>query len=125
MEPVTDLFQLLQRRLEWVGARQGVLAQNVANVDTPGYTPRDVSPFVDLLHGNSIAMAQTEPGHLAPPDGGAGVVASRPEERAPDGNAVSLETELVKIADTGQAQQLALNLYGKYLSMFRDAIGKG
>jgi flagellar basal-body rod protein FlgB len=125
MEPVTDLFQLLQRRLEWVGARQGVLAQNVANVDTPGYTPRDVTPFVDVLRGNTIAMVQTEPGHLAPPDGGQGVVTLRPEERAPDGNAVSLETELVKIADTGQAQQLALNLYGKYLSMFRDAIGKG
>lgn len=125
MTPSTDLFQLMQQRLEWVGARQEVLSQNVANVDTPGYTPRDVAPFAEVLNGQAITMAQTEPGHMAPDGGSLPVVTDRTDDRAPDGNAVSLESELIKIADAGQAQALALNLYGKYLSLFRDAIGKG
>lgn len=125
MTPGTDLFQLIQQRLEWVGARQQVLSQNVANVDTPGYTPRDVTPFADVLQGQAVTVALTEPGHMSPDGGTIPVQTDRPDDRAPDGNAVSLEDELVKIADTGQAQSLALNLYGKYLSMFRDAIDKG
>ena len=121
---MTNLFELMTRRMEWAGARQGVLAQNVANADTPGYVPRDVTAFADVLNGRAIGMVTTDPGHMLPAGGAAAMLTPRPEEKAPDGNAVSLEAELVKIADTGQAQQVALNLYGRYLAMFRGAIGK-
>jgi flagellar basal-body rod protein FlgB len=120
-----DLFGLMARRLEWTGARQGILAQNIANNDTPGYAAQDIQPFADMLKGTGVVLAQTAPGHLAPRGAVAGVIKPRPEEKAPDGNAVSMESELIKIADTGQAQQVTLNLYSKYLGMFRAALGKG
>jgi flagellar basal-body rod protein FlgB len=122
----TSMFDLMQQRLEWIGARQQVLAQNIANVDTPSYVAKDITPFEDMLQGQPMTMTVTDPADITPTDDdGPHLIADRTQSRAPDGNAVSMESELVKIADAEQSQALALNLYGKYMSMFREAIGKG
>ena len=44
---LTDLpmFGLLRNRMNWLGQRQEVLAQNVANADTPNYSSRDLKAF--------------------------------------------------------------------------------
>ena len=55
--PQIGLFALADRRLAWLGARQGVLAQNVANADTPGWQQRDIRPFSDVLSGSVSAAA--------------------------------------------------------------------
>ncbi|MGB8601645.1 MAG: hypothetical protein WCD42_05555, partial [Rhizomicrobium sp.] len=39
------LFSMLKQRMGWLGQRQGVLSQNVANADTPKYTPSDLKPI--------------------------------------------------------------------------------
>jgi len=129
---VTDigLFRLAEQRLAWVDQRQQVLAQNISNADTPDYQPRDLLPFAQFIKRSAAAratrLAVTEPGHLAgrPPQPDFDI-ASRPTGRAPDGNAVSLQEQLTKVADTDTTQALVLNLYHTYLGMFRTAIDKG
>ena len=121
----TDLFSLAERRLDWVERRQQVLAQNVANANTPGYEAHDIKPFEAVLHGSTVKLAATSPLHLRPltdplKQTGKDVVS----ERSPDGNAVSLDEELTKIADTGGMHELASKIYTKYMSMFRLALGK-
>ena len=118
------LFQLAERRLAWAGQRQAVLAQNVANANTPGYQPRDVAPFAAALNAVSPGLAVTDPGHIQPTAGAADLRHARPRERAPDGNAVSLEDQLMKVADTSSTQEMVANLYRKYHGMFRTALGR-
>lgn len=120
------LFRLAERRLAWAGQRQEVLAQNVANASTPGYQPRDVAPFAQVLAGAAPGLALTDPAHIqAGGSGAAPVRQARPRERAPDGNAVSLEDQMMKVADTSGTQELVVNLYHKYVGMFRTALGRG
>lgn len=119
------LFGLAERRLAWAGERQAVLAQNVANANTPGYQPRDIAPFAAVLGAMAPGLAATDPGHMQPTAGTAGMAHSRPRERAPDGNAVSLEDQLMKVADTSSTQELVANLYRKYQGLFRTALGRG
>lgn len=133
MDP-TDigLFRLADRRLAWVDRRQHVLAQNIANADTPGFAARDVAPFERALQrtapGMAPALSRTSPLHLA----GTGTAAAaggpgaptRPHERTPDGNAVSIEEELTKVADTAGMHELTSGLYRKYMGMFRTALGR-
>lgn len=118
------LFDLADRRLAHIGRRQEVLAQNIANADTPGWKARDVKPFADLLARSSSAMPwQTRPGHLAPRRGAVqGEVQAG--ERAPDGNSVVLDSELGKVADAESSHSLVTGLYTKYLGMFRIAAGR-
>lgn len=126
MDPTQmDLFDLADRRLTWLDQRQSVLAQNVANVATPGYVARDLPSFAATLAANpSPAMARTNPGHLAGTrDSQLATVQPRPDARAPDGNTVSLDKQLTKIADSETAQELVTSIYKKYLDMFSLALG--
>ena len=119
------LFDLLERKLNWVSARQHVVAQNISNADTPGYRPRDLAPFSAALDAFSVSPVRTNPLHLAgyTPTGATQLPAVT--ERAPDGNAVGLEDQLTKVADNENMQAVTGNLWKTYMGMFMTALGHG
>ena len=123
------LFALADRRLAWLDQRQGLISQNIANADTPGWQERDLQPFAATLAaagglggGGELGTTRTNPLHLAaagdPPAPSKRV---KPTERAPDGNSVPLEDEMVKLADTGSDHEFVTNIYKTYLLMFKTA----
>ncbi len=121
------LFDLADKRLAWIDQRQQLLAQNLANADTPGWQPKDLAPFAATLAKTTpAALALTNPLHLAGPQGSALApnAKARPEERAPDGNAVAIDGELTKVAQTNDTHALVINLYQTYLGMFRTALDR-
>jgi flagellar basal-body rod protein FlgB len=118
------LFDLADKRLAWADQRQALLAQNIANADTPGWRPRDLKPFDSLLTGTGVALAQTDPMHLAGTSATAAGLVELGGERAPDGNGVALDKELSKVADTDATHQLVTELYRKYLGFFQTALGR-
>ncbi|HWN47760.1 MAG TPA: hypothetical protein VNM71_10380, partial [Steroidobacteraceae bacterium] len=100
---------------------------NIANANTPGFQARDLQPFAAALaRTGSASPVLTQPNHLPGTQGGVlqASSAQKPNERAPDGNAVALEDELMKVADTETSQELVTNLYTKYLGFFRLALGR-
>ena len=121
--PPIGIFALAEHKLAWIDARQRVLARNVANADTPGYKPQDITAFSDVMGAFGVEMARTNPLHLAGLP--ASVASNQPRvgERSPDGNAVVLETEMTKIADDEGAQALAGNIWHSYMGMFMTALG--
>lgn len=128
-----SLFAAADRRLAWLGARQSVLAQNVANADTPGWQQRDLRPFSEVLSGSVSAAAsaviRTDPGHMSGTLDGAAAANAGPAsalrgERAPDGNAVSIDDQMVKIAQNESDHEMVTAVYRKYLGMIRTAIGR-
>lgn len=120
------LFSLADRRLAWADRRQQVLAQDIANADTPGWRSRDLRPFAEILAGRTLRPTPV----AAPPAALAGTAPPRFDTRpnggivAPDGNSVQLDTDLARVADTEQTQALVTSLYTKYLGMFRTALGR-
>jgi flagellar basal-body rod protein FlgB len=125
------LFKAMAKRMAWLGERQQVLAQNVANADTPGYLSQDLKPlsFRELVGGASARakLATTQPMHLA------GVPAGRQHgkaekdkvaERTISGNGVSIEDQMMKVSDTANEFSLASSLYKRHLAMMRAALGR-
>ena len=121
----TDMFALAQRKLGWLEDRQRVLAQNIANADTPNYQPHDEAPFESTLSSLTLTPVHAEPMSIAMVVPQADIIAEQSDGRAPDGNAVSVENEMTKVADTDNQQRVVTNLYSKYMSMFATALGKG
>ncbi|HEY0106353.1 MAG TPA: flagellar basal body rod protein FlgB [Rhizomicrobium sp.] len=130
------LLSMLKERMSWLSARQNVLAQNVANADTPGFTAKDLKPvdFADILKDSTApsqfqgGLATTDPRHIAiAPKGGADFADfSSPDVAAnPMGNTVSLEQEMIRVSDTQAEYQAASNLYAKAMNMMKTAIGHG
>ena len=118
------LFDMADKRLAWVDKRQELLSQNIANADTPGWRPRDVTSFAAQLSQAGVTPARTNPMHLAGGGNAAQFGGQVVSEQAPDGNAVAMDVELGKIADTETTHDLVDDLYTKYLAMFRIAIGR-
>lgn len=121
------LFDLAEKRLAWTAQRQGVLAANIANANTAGFQARDVQSFQTLLAGTgAIAPRQTQPAHMpgTAPNGLASLTTDPPRARALDGNAVTLDQQLTKVADTETAQSLVTTIWKKYMGMFSMALGR-
>jgi flagellar basal-body rod protein FlgB len=133
--PQIPLLALLKERMSWLDARQSVLSQNVANADTPGYTARDLKSVDFEQTLRSLARSdQTDgtlltddPRHIAitRQDGGYSDVNTPEVEATSSGNSVSLEQEMIKVADTQAQYQAAANLYAKAINMMKTAIGSG
>ena len=119
------LFDLAEKRLAWVDQRQLLLSQNIANANTPGYQAKDLTPFAETLAHVAPELARTNPLHLTGPASKMrNDLKQRPHERAIDGNAVSMEEQLTRVAETEGTQGLVENLYKKYMGLFRTSIGK-
>lgn len=125
------LLSQIKGRLTWLDERQRVVAQNVANADTPGYVARDLKVPTDfaaaLAQGSGLRMTQTNPAHM-PPGGpnGAPVArftsdASPDSETTQDGNSVVVEEQMLKMAESRLAYDAAIGLYQKSMAMLRLA----
>ena len=116
----------------WLARRQEVLAQNIANADTPLYKPNDLKPmdFQAYLSGkpNRIPLATTNPRHIAGTRDAMSPFAAQqnqaPYETAPDGNAVVLEEQMGKVSETQLQHSLSTELYRKHIGMIKMALGK-
>jgi flagellar basal-body rod protein FlgB len=134
MDGKLSIFDVLARRMAWLGQREQILAQNVANADTPDYVPQDLKhgPFARLLARGlaPVQPAATHPNHLRGAQGRAERPAESEDQRerfetAPSGNAVVLEEQLIKVAETQMDYQTMTNLYRKHMQMIRMALGRG
>jgi len=126
------IFQAIKKRLNWLGQRQEVLSQNIANADTPKYRATDLKPynFKELLRreGAQLNMVANSSNHLAGRrkrirDFSA--EQGKPFETAPAGNNVGLEEQMSKISETGASFKMTTGLYKKHLNMIKIALGRG
>lgn len=114
-----SFFSLASDRMNWLSARQNVIAENVANADTPGFKARDVGSFAEMLASNapSHGMSVTSTGHIA--SSGADAAGVRVDEdpqswsTSPDGNTVVLEQQAIKATEVAESYRMAANLYRK------------
>ena len=129
--PISDMpiFAMLRTKLQWHQERQKVLAENVANANTPNFRSRDLAPLDfgrQAPRPAGIAVALTDPAHL-PGIGGSTQFAGTSRgsfDIRPAGNAVDLEDEMMKVAANQIDYQTAATLYSRGLGLIKTALGK-
>lgn len=123
------VLNMLKMKMNWHQARQQVLAENVANADTPGFKPKDLEKIgIDQLPGASgrgAGLSLTHARHMnasgSAPEFGAKKVNGW--EITPSGNAVVLEEQMMKITENQMDYAAATTLYARSLSIIRTALG--
>ena len=125
------LFKMAMTRMDWAAQRQKVLAQNIANADTPDYRARDLNPinFKDVLRGTGVApvpVARTNPQHIKgtiPEQDPFRALGQRKTfEESPDGNKVVIEEQMQKVGDTRSTYNTAVTLMQAHMKMLSIAI---
>ena len=107
-----------------------MLAENVANSDTPNFKPRDlVEPKFDASgasSGGPLAMTRTSGSHMGPSGAPETFDQNRRAgfETRPAGNAVNLEDEMLKVSANQMDYAAVTSLYAKSLHLLKTAIGK-
>ncbi|MFD1695810.1 flagellar basal body rod protein FlgB [Roseibium aestuarii] len=124
MEPVY-LSKMLSQSNGWLSVRQSAVAQNVANANTPGYSARDVEPFVSVLDKTRLEMVATNEAHLA--GGGRMPEASKVRKAeswtvSHSGNSVSLEQEMMKAGEITRAHTLNTSIAQSFHRMYLKSV---
>jgi flagellar basal-body rod protein FlgB len=127
--PISDIpiLSMLRTRMQWHQERQEVLAENVANADTPNYRPRDLAPpnFENALQTVSLALATTEHGHISGSGGSGSPFAEGNDphyEVRPRGNAVSHEDEMLKLSSNQMDYDAVTSIYTHSIGLIKTAI---
>jgi len=128
--PITDIpiLSMLRQRMEWHQERQRVLAENVANADTPNYRAKDLAP-PDFSHEMQVALTldRTNPLHITAQAGAGSAFAADSGGRyaiRPRGNSVTHEDEMLKVASNQMDYEAVTSLYTRSLALIKIAIGR-
>lgn len=131
------IFSALKRQMHWLNENQNVIAQNVANADTPGYRAKEIErlDFSKLVSGLEQAngrgtnivpktqMIASDPRHKGV---GAGQILDPEDsdkyEVNPDGNAVILEEEMIKSSANQIEYGMVVGLYRKQVQILKSAM---
>ncbi len=120
------LLQLASQQSKWLNARQTVIADNIANANTPGFRARDIQPFSEILDQTQITMATTNHAHIAPAEEelteGARVAEADGWATTVSGNSVSLEQELMKEGDINRSYTMNTNIKRAFHQMMLSAL---
>jgi len=116
-----EILRMSQAFATHAGTRQQAIARNIANADTPGYQARDAiafpAYFQRLTASRSVEGLRQDPGALIRTD-------AHPASRAPDGNTVSLEHEMMRGVEARQQHEMALGIYSMARDLLRSSIGR-
>jgi flagellar basal-body rod protein FlgB len=118
--------------------RQRVIAQNIANSETPGFKARDVTApnFSNLLSAQDSGKPSVTRPQITLTSGMSGLGARQPmagnivldtdtAETKPDGNNVALEDQLLKMGQIQADFATMTSIYRKQLGLLKTAIGRG
>ena len=136
------IFAMLKSRMGYLTQRQKVIAQNVANGDTPDYVPRDLKAYsfkatldqqtadrpyrggpVSATATTGVQMMATSASHMAPvkPAGIWRAPEGADTETTLDGNAVTLEDQMIKLTDARMNYEAAVGFYQKSMQLLKTS----
>lgn len=116
-----DVFQIANAMAVHAGQRQALIAQNVANSDTPGYKARDIADFAESYSAQpSFLSKATRAAHLTGArSAGTAESFELRGPASPNGNTVSIESEMLRAADTMRQHSRAMTIYKSALDVLR------
>lgn len=139
MSNVPSLLAGIGREMKHLSERQRVIAQNIANSETPGFKAREVAApdFADLLSAQGVGGSPRVARPRISITSGMAALGARPietrsvlfdkdvSETKPDGNNVTLEDQLLKMGQVQADFATMTNLYRKQQALLKTALGKG
>lgn len=131
------LLALLRQEMSFSSERQRVIANNVANANTPGFVAQDLDraeferavseAMSQRRSSNGMRLRTTRDAHLPGMETAAGgrswtTQDSPDSETTINGNSVVLEEQMVRANETRMRYEAALSLYQKSLGLIRTAV---
>ena len=100
--------------------RQSMVAENIANANTPGYKAKDLESFNEAFQRGAIDTnaPQSQRNFREETLNAKGIV-------SPNGNTVSIEDQMWRSAEASRDHNAATTIYSKALAMLRASVSGG
>ncbi len=116
-----DGFRMLEQLIQFSSMRHGVLASNIANVDTPNYKAKDMN-FKQTFDAEMKLMT-TKPEHIKTVSTGmSNEIKTETSTIWADGNNVELGMEVAKITENAMLFQAGISMLSTKIRMFKNAL---
>ncbi|MGI6662952.1 MAG: flagellar basal body rod protein FlgB [Bacillota bacterium] len=124
-----DVSLIMQRALDGAWRRHEVLANNVANAETPGYKRLDLDFRTALAEASAAkrpTLVATSPRHIVPSNTvEPGCLGQDLSAITPDGNSVDIDREMGEVAANALYYSAVSGQLRAHLSLLRKAITEG
>ncbi|MBI5683233.1 MAG: flagellar basal body rod protein FlgB [Deltaproteobacteria bacterium] len=121
-----SVIPLLEKTLNIRMMRHDVISSNIANEETPGYKARDVEFQHELANAidNRVQMVSTHKNHVSALDMNLSpkLVIRNDTKAGLDNNTVSLEKEMVNLAENTMLYNAEVTILSKKFQAIRDTI---
>ena len=131
MDPIGDRgVSNLSSWLSGLALRREAIAQNIANIDTPGYRRKTVNFESELRRSTQTrtgSLNTTNPAHISTPSlSSRGLLGAQGSQELSssrrDGNNVDIDQEMILLAETQLQYQAATSALSKKLQILRDVL---
>ncbi|MEL7211317.1 MAG: FlgB family protein [Pseudomonadota bacterium] len=121
-----EIFRSAGAMARHAAQRQSVVAENIANADTPGYRTKDLTAFEVPADDLRNAMKSTRGTHFDPGSRttAASIILGDQSGLSPNGNSVSLESEMFKSIEAERQHSRAMTIYKSSLDILRASLGR-
>jgi flagellar basal-body rod protein FlgB len=129
---LSDALDFQAQALNLRSQRQGIIASNIANADTPGYVAREMNFSQALREATgsgapAATLTATQPGHIGGNAAANGTSLSTLQYAAPsqtnlDNNSVDMDRERASFADNTVKYEAALRFIGASIKTTLSAI---
>jgi len=123
-------IRILSRALDFRSSNQHVISGNLANIDTPGYRPKELRFDEELkraAENDTVSLKTTDPTHLShAPDGTGGAFQVHSRDAGPDGSVqLNLDMEMAKMMRNNLLYEASTRLLSKKFQALKSAIEAG
>jgi len=129
MQGIDSLISNLRRALDVSATRNRVIAENIANAQTPGYKSRMIDfqkSMESAEKSGKISMSSTSRNHISSSMEAGGIEIERSGRQArADGNNVDQDVEMTSLAENTLIYRTASEILSRNLKMLRIAIEEG
>lgn len=124
-----EIFQSAQSLARHSARQQAVVAKNIAHADTPDFKAMTLPDQKAQTQSLQLATPTRAPrqAHIVTTSSQGTLTprVDRTAELSPNGNSVSIETEILKSIEAERSHKRAMTVYQSALTILRTSIGRG
>ena len=121
-------IHLLSHALNFQSANHEVISGNLANIDTPGFRPKEISFDKELqraVEKNDLSLQKTNPKHFSHYTGGLRQAEPRFEIRRSHSDQLNIDREMAKMMQNNLLYEASTRLLSKKFEALKTAIDSG
>ncbi len=122
------IFKISSAMASHASRRHAIVAENMANSDTPGFKARKIAKFSDVVDGFEIKqnMRSTRQTHMfaAPSNAPHAKIETVRGDAAPNGNTVSIEREMFEAVSAKREHDRAMTIYKSALKIIQTTLAR-